>query len=171
MKFNISPRVIPNASHLAGTVHRWRHQGGQNTAYCLENPGECEGPDGQIYYCSHGITDNPSNQPQGFCCPAGEYAFFNIVENSWECTEPDECGITGVNLAHHCFFDFESDEPSWLMSIYDESNTDNWCVSMLPELYNPLDPAQKRSSACCLIDQFGQTDYYVADRNVKIFGN
>lgn len=162
-----SPTCHPSA--LTGGVPQECSGNDQTTAYCLENPSDCTGPDGLPYYCSYGISDDPSVQPQGFCCPAGEYAEYDSDENSWFCTIPDECGISGTELYHHCFADFDSNREDWLMSSY-FGDIGDWCVSQYPDFYDPLTDSDSRSAACCLIDQYGQTDYYVADSNVKVFG-
>lgn len=140
--------------------------GVQNTAYCIENPGECEGPDGLTYYCSHGITDNPSNQPEGFCCPAGTYASQNEF-GEWECTESTECGISQQDF---CNYDININQEGWFSSNFQGDQLD-WCYSALPMLYSPIAQNQNSASAaCCQIEMYGHEDYYVAEGNVRIFG-
>lgn len=141
----------------------------QTSDYCLNNPNDCSGPEGLPYYCSYGRQDDPAEQPQGFCCPAGEYAEYNSFTNAWECIEPDKCGIDASDFSQHCFVDFETQTTDWFSSSFD-GNIIDWCVSNYPNFYDPLTTLEKRSSACCFVEIFAVEDYYVANRNVKIYG-
>ncbi len=134
----------------------------QTTEYCINNPGECNSQ-----FCSYGLLDNPSLQPQGFCCPKGAYSERNIITGEWSCQQSEQCGI---DSSRDCNFDFSSSLSSWVGSYY-QGDPDDWCVSRVPWLYAP--PALgtvDQSAACCLIPRHGDTDYYVVEGNVRVFG-
>ena len=139
----------------------------QTTADCLENPDHCRDNDGNSFYCSYGEDDDP-NTGEGYCCPAGQYAFTDPVTGDVTCEDFDQCGVEVEDI---CNFDFDDDRSDWLSSIYDGVDEDNWCSSQLPY----LDPTAAgaidgRSDACCEIEKYGTTDYFLDEQNVRIFG-
>lgn len=139
----------------------------QTSSYCIENPEDCTASDDVVYYCSHGLFDDPNVQSQGFCCPAGTYAeYLDFV--GWTCTESTECGIDPV--LNECGFDINLDFEGWIDSNF-EGNPQNWCYSALPELFSPISSNPSSSSAaCCFVDFYGTQDYYIIQGNVRIFG-
>ncbi|PIN80224.1 hypothetical protein COV13_03975 [Candidatus Woesearchaeota archaeon CG10_big_fil_rev_8_21_14_0_10_32_9] len=131
----------------------------QTTEFCLANPGICNNQ-----YCSYGVYDNSTLQPQGFCCGKGTYSVYDPLYG-WSCQASEICGI---DAARPCTYDFSSSLMSWLSSYY-QGDENSWCVSEIPDLYSP-DFTPDQSAACCLIPKFGEDNYYVEQGNVRIFG-
>jgi hypothetical protein len=121
-------------------------------------------PPQQLYYCSYPLDGSL----QGACCPSGKVAQRDGFGN-WQCVDYAECGLKSVNPLYPCGYDFDSSTNSWITTPYD-GDVNDWCVSRLPDLYNPDGPIYDRSTGCCLMVKNGIVDYYTDDGNVKIFG-
>ncbi|MCF7871991.1 hypothetical protein K9L97_03060 [Candidatus Woesearchaeota archaeon] len=81
----------------------------------------CQGPNDaddlpQHFYCSYGLYDEfnlrddngellDDSSQVGVCCPVGMSAFYNDVDNLWECRERDECGVAPSFVCKFSFLD------------------------------------------------------------------
>ncbi len=118
------------------------------------------------FYCSYGEYNEFE---RGFCCPAGEIARLDPhIPGEYFCEEPTQCGVGGLPF-YDCDVDHRTNQPNWLTRIF-SSTTEEWCVSQLPNFYNPLTELNDRSMGCCFIAQHGHGGFYYHSDNVKIFG-
>jgi hypothetical protein len=118
------------------------------------------------YYCSYGIDDDGSQTGgRGFCCPPDTRAEYDDVLG-WECIDFAECGVGG---SYPCKEDYRSGFDVWLSEYY-SNDANNWCVSRLPNYFNPLTYTFDRSMGCCFVYMYGKAGFYYHTNNVKIFG-
>jgi len=120
----------------------------------------------QAHYCSYGKNGNEFER--GFCCPAGQIVKIHPLTGDYFCEEPTQCGVGGLPF-YDCDVDHRTNQPNWLTRIF-SSTTEEWCVSQLPNFYNPLTELNDRSMGCCFIAQHGHSGFYYHSDNVKIFG-
>lgn len=119
---------------------------------------------GNAFYCSYG--DYEEND-QGFCCPAGFRARF-FPAQGWQCREFTQCGDISPNPLRECDFDFRNNKQNWLNSLF-QGDLSDWCVSRMPNYYNPVDFTQT-SMGCCFVSAYGGVGFYYKADNVKVFG-
>jgi hypothetical protein len=121
------------------------------------------------FYCSYGRDDANT---EGFCCPAGRVAIQDIDDpTKWECLEPTQCGVLPTLP---CLFDYRfggSNLTNWFGNVF-SGDVDDWCVSYLPNFYNPsiIPESFDSSMACCFRVQHATGGFFYSDENVKIFG-
>ena len=140
----------------------------QTTADCIANPDHCSDNDGNRFYCSYGINDDPDTG-EGYCCPAGQYAQVDPDDGTVSCEDFTVCYAEGDDTLA-CEFDHNTEFDDWLSSVYDGVDTSSLCVSVAPDYYEPATVDFTRSGACCEIQKYGTEDYYFDEQNVRIFG-
>jgi hypothetical protein len=124
----------------------------------------CLDASNNAFYCSYG--DQEAN-PEGFCCPAGTRARYDSWNDRWYCEEPTQCGV-GNLPQFFCDYDFRTQKGNWFNSVF-EGGTDEWCVSRMPDYYNPVDNSES-SMGCCFTTSYGGVGFYYKADNVKVFG-
>ncbi len=121
----------------------------------------CRGVDSNYYYCSYSQV-TPGT---GVCCPSGQKASYDVF-SGWTCVDSERCGLSIPT----CDYDFDDSKPLWESSIYDYVADMDWCVTQIPNLYDPDNLTIERSTGCCLIAFDGEVNYFTDDTNVKIYG-
>ena len=147
----------------------------QNTTECVDNPARCRGPDYAMdpdndgFYCAYGQFDSPDVEPRGVCCPIGTDAKFNRSGNGeWSCETHDQCG--GASLSNPtCDYNITSNETAFFNSTF-SGNSNNYCVTQVPDLHQPDNMVTEDSAACCQVPRFGEQEYWFKDGNVEVYG-
>ena len=94
----------------------------------------------EYFYCNYGFFDNSSIEPEGYCCPVGQW--YN--KDVGECQDFVKCGI---DSSLRCGYSFFNDPSLWLNQVF--SGAFNWCHSHLPLFTNLGSNSVLRSEACC----------------------
>ena len=154
----------PGICNFAEAPGNQTNANNQSTEECIENPENCEGPDGD-YYCGYGTYDDKNIQEMGVCCPAGKSPEKDPFGN-WECVRNDKCGVgTGFS----CDYDINANESGYFDKVYD-GDTSDFCVSEVSYLHQPSEMLTDNSAACCEVPRYGETDYWFKDDNVQVYG-
>jgi len=61
---------------------------------------------------------------------------------------------------------------SFVLSIVYDGDATDWCNTQIPDLYIPLEipPGYTGSTGCCLIEKYGEVNYWIDEDNVRIWG-
>ncbi len=146
----------------------------ENDLEVIEYDERCHTPvSDEYHYCSYGgIYDGEHDVLRedtgvGYCCPKGYYSMYNETTESWQCEEyTDYCGITEDTP---CAYNFYVDNEDWITKRF-TGNESDYCHTTIPRL-RVMSPSGGKSEICCPEKGLGTADYFVLDKNIRIFGH
>ncbi|MFT4261429.1 MAG: hypothetical protein ACMXX9_03280, partial [Candidatus Woesearchaeota archaeon] len=115
------------------------------------------------------------------CDGSGNINYALYHNDTTTCSDEEFCWVEtnsceyrcGINPGDDCQRVFDRSNnflmSQYISSTYDGLGDDDWCVAVIPQLYDF--GSQIKSNACCpVLEQFGMINYRTSPDNVEIFG-